>query len=79
MRRSGCLPNTESCMFLIRLMKRQEKVEMGFELWNDMVKNGFGSYVLVSDVLLDLLCIMGKLADAEMCFLQMIEKGQKPS
>ncbi|KAM7522843.1 hypothetical protein LguiA_012745 [Lonicera macranthoides] len=79
MRRSGCLPNTQSCMFLIRLIKRQEKVEMGLELWNDMVKNGFGSYVLVSDVLFDLLCIMGKLADAERCFLQMIEKGQKPS
>ncbi|XP_077240460.1 pentatricopeptide repeat (PPR) superfamily protein [Tasmannia lanceolata] len=75
----GCLPNTQSCMFLIRLFRRQEKVEMALELWGDMVEKGFGSYILVSDVLFDLLCDMGKLGEAEKCFLQMIEKGQKPS
>ncbi|KAF5196208.1 Pentatricopeptide repeat-containing protein [Thalictrum thalictroides] len=76
---TGCLPNTQSCMFLIRLFKKQEKVEMALVLWNDMVEKGFGSYILVSDVLFDLLCDMGKLDEAEKCFLQMVEKGQKPS
>ncbi|KAJ7973107.1 Pentatricopeptide repeat [Quillaja saponaria] len=76
---AGCLPNTQSCMFLIRLFRRQEKVDMALQLWNDMVEKGFGSYTLVSDVLFDLLCDMGKLVEAEKCFLQMIEKGQKPS
>ncbi|TKY52431.1 putative pentatricopeptide repeat-containing protein [Spatholobus suberectus] len=75
----GCLPNTQSCMFLIRLFRRHEKVEMALRLWGDMVEKGFGSYTLVSDVLFDLLCDMGKLGEAEKCFLEMIEKGQKPS
>ncbi|GMP87398.1 hypothetical protein CsSME_00039790 [Camellia sinensis var. sinensis] len=79
MKKTGCLPNTQSCMFLIRLFKRQEKVEMALALWNDMVEKGFGSYILVSDVLFDLLCDMGKLVEAEKCFLQMVEKGHKPS
>nr|XP_027124893.1 putative pentatricopeptide repeat-containing protein At1g02420 [Coffea arabica] len=79
MRETGCLPNTQSCMFLIRLLRRHEKVEMALELWNDMVEMGFGSYILVSDVLFDLLCDMGKLDEAERSFLQMVEKGQKPS
>ncbi|KAK9265694.1 hypothetical protein L1049_012583 [Liquidambar formosana] len=76
---TGCLPNTQSCLFLIKLFKRQEKVEMALELWNDMVEKGFGSYILVSDVLFDLLCDMGKLEQAEKCFYQMLEKGHKPS
>ncbi|KAK4795276.1 hypothetical protein SAY86_013270 [Trapa natans] len=75
----GCLPNTQSCMFLIRLCRRQEQVEMALKLWNDMVEKDFGSFTLVSDVLLDLLCDMGKLVDVNRCFLQMVEKGQKPS
>ncbi|KAK9098123.1 hypothetical protein Syun_025168 [Stephania yunnanensis] len=75
----SCLPNTQSCMFLIRLFRKHEKVEMAMVLWNDMVEKGFGSYILVSDVLFDLLCDMGKLDEAEKCFLQMVEKGQKPS
>ncbi|KAG8387305.1 hypothetical protein BUALT_Bualt02G0007500 [Buddleja alternifolia] len=79
MKETGCLPNTQTCMFLIRLMRRQEKVDMALELWNDMVEKGFGSYILVSDVLFDLLCVLGKLEEAEKCFLQMVEKGQKPS
>ncbi|KMS95812.1 hypothetical protein BVRB_004700 [Beta vulgaris subsp. vulgaris] len=79
MKAAGCLPNTQSCMFLIRLCKRQEMVEMALELWNDMVEKGFGSFILVSDVLFDLLCDLGKLVEAERCFLQMVEKGQKPS
>ncbi|KAL1816019.1 hypothetical protein ACET3Z_018593 [Daucus carota] len=79
MRRTGCMPNTQSCMFLIRLIKREEKVELALELWDDMVEKGFGSYTLVSDVLFDLLCDWGKLVEAERCFLQMVEKGQKPS
>lgn len=74
-----CHPNTQSCMFLIRLFRKQEKVEMALQLWGDMVEKGFGSYTLVSDVLFDLLCDMGKLGEAEKCFLEMIEKGQKPS
>ncbi|KAL5699054.1 hypothetical protein ACHQM5_030008 [Ranunculus cassubicifolius] len=74
-----CLPNTQSCMFLIRLFKKNEKVEMALVLWNDMVEKGFGSYILVSDVLFDLLCDMGKLDEAEKCFCQMVEKGHKPS
>lgn len=76
---TGCLPNTQSCMFLVRLFRRQEKVEMALDLWSNMVKKGFGSYTLVSDVLFDLLCDLGKLDEAEKCFLQMVEKGQKPS
>lgn len=76
---SGCLPNTQSCMFLVRLFRRQEKVEMALSLWGDMVEKGFGSYTLVSDVLFDLLCDMGKLDEVEMCFMQMVEKRQKPS
>ncbi|PON88728.1 Pentatricopeptide repeat [Trema orientale] len=79
MMETGCLPNTQSCMFLIRLFRRQEEVEMALQLWNDMVEKGFGSYMLVSDVLFDLLCNMGKLVEAERCFLQMVEKGHKPS
>nr|AYM00635.1 pentatricopeptide repeat protein [Salvia miltiorrhiza] len=79
MKGMGCLPNTQSCMFLIRLMKRQENVDLALELWGDMVEKGFGSYILVSDVLLDLLCDVGRLEEAERCFLQMLEKGQKPS
>ncbi|XP_021676196.2 putative pentatricopeptide repeat-containing protein At1g02420 [Hevea brasiliensis] len=75
----GCLPNTQSCMFLIRLFKTQERVDLALLLWNDMVEKGFGSYSLVSDVLFDLLCDLGRLAEAEKCFLQMIEKGHKPS
>lgn len=76
---TGCLPNTQSCMFLIRLFRRQEKIEMALQLWNDMVEKGFGSYILVSDVLFDLLCDEGKLVEAERCFLQMVEKRHKPS
>ncbi|XWS46522.1 hypothetical protein CRYUN_Cryun14cG0074300 [Craigia yunnanensis] len=76
---SGCLPNTQSCMFLIRLFRRHEMVGMALKLWNDMVEKGFGSYVLVSDVLFDLLCDMGKLVEAEKCFSEMIEQGHKPS
>lgn len=76
---SGCLPNTQSCMFLIRLFRKHEQVEMALQLWKDMVEKGFGSYTLVSDVLFDLLCDMGKLVEAEKCFLEMIEKGHKPS
>ena len=79
MMETGCLPNTQSCMFLIRLFKKQEKVEMALQFWDDMVEKGFGSYTLVSDVLFDLLCDMGKLVEAEKCFLQMVEKGHKPS
>ncbi|KAG6493162.1 hypothetical protein ZIOFF_048139 [Zingiber officinale] len=79
MKINGCLPNTQSCMFLIRLCRRQENVEMALELWNDMVNHGFGSFTLVSDVLIDLLCDTGKLDEAEQCFIQMVEKGQKPS
>ncbi|OMO64053.1 hypothetical protein CCACVL1_22081 [Corchorus capsularis] len=76
---SGCLPSTQSCMFLIRLFRRHEKVGMALRLWNDMVEKDFGSFTLVSDVLFDLLCDLGKLVEAEKCFLQMIEKRQKPS
>lgn len=54
-------------------------MEMALELWDDMMERGFGSYILVSDVLFDLLCDLGKLAEAERCFLQMVNKGQKPS
>ncbi|KAG6417234.1 hypothetical protein SASPL_119387 [Salvia splendens] len=79
MKGMGCLPSTQSCMFLIRLMRRQENVGLALELWGDMVEKGFGSYILVSDVLFDLLCDAGKLEEAERCFLQMLEKGQKPS
>lgn len=79
MMNAGCLPNTQSCMFMIRLCRRQENVEMALHLWTDMVENGFGSYTLVSDVLLDLLCDTGRLVEAEKCFLEMIEKGHKPS
>ncbi|KAL6297288.1 hypothetical protein ACE6H2_005430 [Prunus campanulata] len=74
-----CLPNTQSCMLLIRLFRRQEKEDMALRLWNDMVEKGFGSYVLVSDVLFDLLCDLGKLMEAERCLLQMVEKRHKPS
>ncbi|KAI4318740.1 hypothetical protein MLD38_032410 [Melastoma candidum] len=76
---AGCLPNTQSCLFLIKLFKRQEQVAFALKLWNDMVEKGFGSYTLVSDILIDLLCDHGKLQEAERCFLQMTEKGQKPS
>ncbi|XP_073101184.1 putative pentatricopeptide repeat-containing protein At1g02420 isoform X2 [Elaeis guineensis] len=79
MRSEGCLPNTQSCMFLVKLFRRQEKVAMALELWNDMIEKGFGSFTLVSDVLFDLLCDSGKLDNAERCFLQMVEKAQKPS
>ncbi|KAL7116139.1 hypothetical protein ACP275_04G224400 [Erythranthe tilingii] len=79
MKGTNCLPNTQSCMFLIRLMRRQEKVDMAIELWEDMIEKGFGSLILVSDVLFDLLCVLGKLDMAERCFLQMVEKGQRPS
>ncbi|WCJ22667.1 Pentatricopeptide repeat (PPR) superfamily protein [Euphorbia peplus] len=75
----GCLPNTQSCMFLMRLCRRYDNVELAVWLWNDMVEKGFGSYILVSDVLFDLLCDMGKLVEAEKCFLQMVDKGHKPS
>ncbi|XP_068659889.1 putative pentatricopeptide repeat-containing protein At1g02420 [Aristolochia californica] len=76
---ADCLANTQSCMFLIKLFRKHEKVEMALVLWRDMVEKGFGSYTLVSDLLLDLLCDMGKLDDAERCFLEMVEKGQRPS
>jgi pentatricopeptide repeat protein len=51
-------------MFLIRLFQRQEKVDMALRLWNDMIEKGFCSYILVSDVLFDLLCDLGKLVEA---------------
>lgn len=79
MRGEGCLPNAQSCMFLARLCRRQEKVEMAMELWGDMVRNGFGSLALVSDVLFDLLCDLGKLDEAERCAVEMVEMGQMPS
>ena len=44
-----------------------------------LMEKQFGSYTLVSDVLFDLLCDMGKLTEAELCFLQMLGKGRKPS
>ncbi|VVA89724.1 unnamed protein product [Arabis nemorensis] len=76
---NGCLPNTQSCMFLIKMFKRHEKVEMAMRLWEDMVVKGFGSYSLVSDVLLDLLCDLAKVDEAEKCLLEMVEKGHRPS
>jgi pentatricopeptide repeat protein len=79
MRSEGCFPNTQSCMFIIRLCHRHGKVAQALELWGDMVSNGFGSFTLVSDVLFDLLCDEGKLEEAERCFYQMVELGQKPS
>ncbi|KAF8673700.1 hypothetical protein HU200_048449 [Digitaria exilis] len=79
MRSEGCFPNTQSCMFIIRLCRRHGKVAQALELWSDMVSNRFGSFTLVSDVLFDLLCDEGKLEDAEKCFYQMVELGQKPS
>ncbi|GJN08708.1 hypothetical protein PR202_ga26660 [Eleusine coracana subsp. coracana] len=79
MRSEGCFPNTQSCMFIIRLCRRHGKVAHALELWSDMVRNGFGSFTLVSDVLFDLLCDEGKLEEAERCFHQMVEIGQKPS
>lgn len=74
-----CFPNTQSCMFLISLCKRQENSEIALQLWDDMIAKGFGSYALVSDVLFDLLCDLGRLAEAEKCFLQMLDKGLNPS
>ncbi|KAF9595622.1 hypothetical protein IFM89_001495 [Coptis chinensis] len=79
MREAGCLPNTQSCMFLIRLCKKQEKVQMALVLWKDMLEKGFVSYIWVSDVLFDLLFDLGKFEEAKNCFLQMVEKGHKPS
>ncbi|CAL9213426.1 unnamed protein product [Arabidopsis halleri] len=76
---NGCLPNTQSCMFLIKMFKRHEKVDMAMRLWEDMVVKGFGSYSLVSDVLLDLLCDLAKVEEAEKCLLEMVEKGHRPS
>ncbi|KAA0038111.1 hypothetical protein IC582_007955 [Cucumis melo] len=76
---TGCLPNTQSCLFLVRLFKKYEKEDMALELWNDMIQKGFGSYILVSEELFDLLCDLGKLIEAESCFLQMVDKGHKPS
>lgn len=76
---NGCLPNTQSCMFLIKMFKRHEKVDMALQLWEDMVVKGFGSYSLVSDVLLDLLCDLAKVDEAEKCLLEMVEKGHRPS
>ncbi|KAM3230268.1 hypothetical protein ACQJBY_060829 [Aegilops geniculata] len=79
MRSERCFPNTQSCMFIIRLCHRHGKVAEALELWGDMVENGFGSFTLVSDVLFDLLCDEGKLEEAERCFHQIIDLGQKPS
>ncbi|KAF8112940.1 hypothetical protein N665_0058s0040 [Sinapis alba] len=79
MLKNGCLPNTQSCMFLIKMFKRHEKVDMALRLWGDMVVKGFGSYSLVSDVLLDLLCDLAKVDEAEKCLLEMVEKGHRPS
>jgi pentatricopeptide repeat protein len=79
MRSERCFPNTQSCMFIIRLCHRHGKVAEALELWGDMVKNGFGSFTLVSDVLFDLLCDEGKLEEAERCFHQLTDLGQKPS
>lgn len=76
---NGCLPNTQSCMFLIKMFKRHEKVDMAMRLWEDMVVKGFGSYSLVSDMLLDLLCDLAKVEEAEKCLLEMVEKGHRPS
>lgn len=66
-------------MFIIKLCHRHGKVPQALELWSDMARNGFGSFTLVSDVLFDLLCDEGKLEEADTCFHQMIEWGQKPS
>uniref|UniRef100_A0ACD5XIP3 Uncharacterized protein n=1 Tax=Avena sativa TaxID=4498 RepID=A0ACD5XIP3_AVESA len=79
MRSERCFPNTQSCMFIIRLCRRHGKVAEALELWGDMVNNGFGSFTLVSDVLFDLLCDEGKLEEAERCFHQLTDLGQKPS
>lgn len=35
------------------------------ELWSDNVSNRFGSFMLASDVLSDLLCDEGKFEDSE--------------
>jgi pentatricopeptide repeat protein len=75
----GCFPNTQSCMFIIRLCHRHGKVAQALKLWGDMIRNGFASFTLVSDVLFDLLCDEGKLEEAKRCFHQMIDLGQKPS
>ncbi|CAN0899273.1 Putative pentatricopeptide repeat-containing protein At1g02420 [Linum grandiflorum] len=39
-----CLPNTQSCMFLVKLCRRHERVDMALKLWDDMVDKSFGSY-----------------------------------
>ncbi|XP_031484967.1 putative pentatricopeptide repeat-containing protein At1g02420 [Nymphaea colorata] len=79
MMRTGFLPHIQSCMFLVKMFRRQEKAEMGLTLWNDMIERGFGSCILVSDILFDMLCDLGRLLDLERCFLQMLDMGLKPS
>ncbi|GAB2223552.1 hypothetical protein Droror1_Dr00017693 [Drosera rotundifolia] len=47
MKDAGCLPNTQSCIFLIRLCKKQETVDMALmELWNDMEEKDSWVWVL---------------------------------
>ncbi|KAJ3706457.1 hypothetical protein LUZ61_010162 [Rhynchospora tenuis] len=75
----SCLPNTQSCEFLIRLCRKHGDLGFGLELWEDMVLNCFGSLTLVSDVLIDWLCDEGRLDEAEKCLFQLLEKGQQPS
>uniref|UniRef100_A0A2C9VSC5 Pentacotripeptide-repeat region of PRORP domain-containing protein n=1 Tax=Manihot esculenta TaxID=3983 RepID=A0A2C9VSC5_MANES len=74
---AGCLPNSQSCMFLVRLFKKHEKVDLALLLWNDMVEKDFGSYTLVYDVLFDLLCDFGRLAEAEKRIKILMELANK--
>lgn len=54
-------------------------MEMALELWGYMAETGFRSFRLVSDVLFHLSCDWWKLEEAKKFFMQMAEKGQKPS
>lgn len=78
MRRTGCCPNHDTYIMLIRKLCRWQQIHDVFKLWKEMTENGFNpdrsSYI----VMIHGLFLNGKLEEAHQFYVEMKEKQLLP-
>lgn len=78
MRRTGCCPNHDTYIMLIRKLCRWQQIHDVFKLWKEMIENGFNpdrsSYI----VMIHGLFLNGKLEEAHKFYVEMKEKQLQP-
>lgn len=78
MRRTGCCPNHDTYIMLIRKLCRWQQIHDVFKLWKEMIENGFNpdrsSYI----VMIHGLFLNGKLEEAHKFYVEMKEKQLLP-